>query len=97
MSRSFRVVSDDHSNHNLPIGATVQYLGTKVDDSVDVYTQGVDDDDVAIDPRDLEPLDHEFIVTVEGCTKEEAEQVIAERLNHDEDYGFDYTIEWRRP
>lgn len=23
-----------------------------------------------------------------------ADQVMAERLDHDEDYGFDYTIEW---
>ena len=33
-----------------------------------------------------------FIVTIEGCTEEEAEIVMAERLGYDEDYGFNYTI-----
>ena len=35
-----------------------------------------------------------FTVTVSGCTAEQAEQVMAERLEHDEDYGFDYRIGW---
>lgn len=39
-----------------------------------------------------DPTVHTFTVTVSGCTEEQAEKVIAERLNHDEDYGFDYTI-----
>lgn len=34
-----------------------------------------------------------FVVIVKGCTPEQAKQVIAERLNHDENYGFDYTVE----
>jgi hypothetical protein len=33
-------------------------------------------------------------VVIECKTKEEAEQVIAERLAFDEDYGFDYTLDW---
>lgn len=36
--------------------------------------------------------EHTFLVTVSGCDREQAEQVIAERINYDEDYGFDYTI-----
>lgn len=39
--------------------------------------------------------DHTFLVTVSGCDREQAEQVIAERINHDEDYGFDYEISHR--
>ena len=35
-----------------------------------------------------------FTVTVECETQEQATQVIAERLNHDEDYGFPYEIRW---
>lgn len=38
--------------------------------------------------------DHTFTVTISGCTPEQAAQVIAERINHDEDYGFDYTISY---
>lgn len=38
---------------------------------------------------------HTFTVTITGCTREEAEQVMAERIGHDEDYGFCYEIEWR--
>ena len=33
-----------------------------------------------------------YLVTVSDCTPAQADQVIAERINHDEDYGFDYTI-----
>jgi hypothetical protein len=33
-------------------------------------------------------------IEVECDTEAQAEQVIAERLSHDEDYGFDYRIEY---
>lgn len=33
-----------------------------------------------------------FIVMVEGCSPEEAEKVMTERIDHEEDYGFDYQI-----
>ena len=39
---------------------------------------------------------HDFTVTVTDCTAEQAEQVMAERINHDEDYGFRYQIGWHR-
>ena len=39
--------------------------------------------------------DHEFIVTVSGCTAEQAQQVMNERIYYDEDYGFDYRISER--
>ena len=39
-------------------------------------------------------MKHQFIVTVEGCTLDEANTVMAERLSYDEDYGFDYTVDW---
>ena len=35
-----------------------------------------------------------YLVTVEAETAEQAEQVMTERINVDEDYGFDYTIDW---
>ena len=35
-----------------------------------------------------------YLVTVSDCTTAQADQVIAERINHDEDYGFDYTISY---
>lgn len=38
------------------------------------------------------PSEHTFLVTISRCDREQAEQVIAERINYDEDYGFDYTI-----
>jgi hypothetical protein len=34
----------------------------------------------------------QYIVTVEAETKEQADQVMAERLNPDEDYGFPYEV-----
>ncbi len=33
-----------------------------------------------------------YVVTVEADSKEQADQVISERVYHDEWYGFDYTI-----
>lgn len=36
--------------------------------------------------------DYVYAVTVTADSPEEAAQVMAERLNHDEDYGFDYTV-----
>ena len=35
---------------------------------------------------------HRFITTVTGCNAAQAETVMGERLLHDEDYGFDYTV-----
>lgn len=40
---------------------------------------------------------HTFTVTVTGCDAEQAEQVMGERLGHDEDYGFDYRVGWEKP
>jgi hypothetical protein len=38
---------------------------------------------------------HSFEVTVRAATFDEAMRVMAERLGHDEDYGFEYQIvEW---
>lgn len=39
---------------------------------------------------------HTFIVTVTGCDAEQAEQVMGERLLHDEDYGFDYSVNFQK-
>lgn len=35
-----------------------------------------------------------FEVTVEAETPEQAEIVMVERINYDEDYGFTYTVGW---
>lgn len=39
---------------------------------------------------------HTFTVTVACDTPEQADHVIAERLDHDEDYGFTYGVSYRR-
>lgn len=39
--------------------------------------------------------DHQFLVSVTAETREQAVQVMGERINHDEDYGFFYRIGWR--
>lgn len=36
--------------------------------------------------------EHKFLVTVSGCTAEQADQVMGERIGYDEDYGFSYTL-----
>lgn len=38
---------------------------------------------------------YRYVVTVECESSLDAERVIAERLAHDEDYGFDYSLDWR--
>ena len=35
-----------------------------------------------------------FIITVDTDTEDHADQVIAERVLHDENYGFNYTIDY---
>lgn len=40
------------------------------------------------------PTLHSFTVQVSGCTPEQAEEVMSERIGPDEDLGFDYTIGW---
>jgi hypothetical protein len=36
--------------------------------------------------------DYAYVVTVTADTEEQAAQVMAERINVDEDYGFEYTV-----
>ena len=36
--------------------------------------------------------EHQFLVTVSGCDREQAEEVMTERILYGEDYGFDYEI-----
>ena len=35
-----------------------------------------------------------YVVTVTTATREQADQVMAERIGYDEDYGFAYSIDW---
>lgn len=54
----FHVVSDNYSNHNLPVGARVE-AATPPDWSDNPhgwYTQGGDGDEVSIDSRDLKAV-----------------------------------------
>lgn len=37
---------------------------------------------------------HRFITTVTGCDAAQAETVMGERLLHDEDYGFNYIVDY---
>lgn len=37
---------------------------------------------------------YQFVVTVECETQVQADQVMAERLGHDDDYGFVYNVDW---
>lgn len=38
--------------------------------------------------------DFTYTVTIHATTLEEAEQILTERLDHDEDYGFPYSVSW---
>ncbi len=39
--------------------------------------------------------DYKYVVTITCVTQEEADQVISERVNFEEDYGFYYEIGYR--
>lgn len=39
-------------------------------------------------------MEFTFTVTVEADNEAQADQVMAERLSHDEDYGFNYLVTW---
>jgi hypothetical protein len=40
------------------------------------------------------PTEHKYVVTVDAQTPELADRVINERIDHDEDLGFDYSVRW---
>jgi hypothetical protein len=40
--------------------------------------------------------EYDYIVTVKAGSRDEADQVMAERVYHDEDYGFEYRIDFER-
>lgn len=42
----------------------------------------------------MSALEHRYVVTVTGCDRAQADQVMAERLSMDEDYGFPYAVDW---
>ena len=44
----------------------------------------------------LEMSEFVYTVVVSADNKEQAEQVMRERLDHDEDNGFDYTLRHRQ-
>lgn len=35
-----------------------------------------------------------FAVNISGCALADARQVLVDRLGHDEEYGFDYALDW---
>ena len=37
---------------------------------------------------------HVYTVKVKAPDKEKADQIMAERIGHEEDYGFTYSIDW---
>lgn len=39
-------------------------------------------------------MEYKFIVSVEAETLEQAQQVMQERIEYSEDYGFSYMIDW---
>jgi len=39
-------------------------------------------------------MKYPFLVVVETDNFAQANQVMAERIGHDEDYGFEYQIDW---
>ena len=41
-------------------------------------------------------FDYTYTVTVTTTTAAQADQVMVERLNVDEDYGFDYSLDFER-
>ncbi len=50
--------------------------------------------EAAAEALSTEPPVFHFLVTVTAETRELAEQVMNERVNHDENLGFDYTVDW---
>ena len=40
------------------------------------------------------PRTHNYVITIVAKSQEEADRVMVERLIHDEDYGFPYTINY---
>lgn len=52
-------------------------------------------DQASTKPSRTESNNHNFIISVSGCAKEQAKQIVNERVLHSKDYGFPYVIRCR--
>lgn len=62
--------------------------------AVEQHTAAFPDEEIDGQPVLTEAASRDYVVTVRHTTPAEAAQVMAERLGHDEDYGFSYTIDY---
>jgi len=90
-STDFNKILEEHGMHELSSEEFEEELpGT-------IRMAGDDAHSVQLLERFVEKsLAHDFVVSVSGCSRKEAEQVIETRVGYDEEYGFDYRIEWKR-
>lgn len=79
----------DNPAQNLCLGHAAKfaegYLGYGWAVSADLITE------------EVEPVRFIARVVVECESKDHAEMVLSERLGHDEDYGFEYRLDWFSP
>lgn len=91
-SGDFNKILKEHGLHEIP----QEELGEEELQGT-IRMAGDDAHCVQLIERLVEPgIGHDFVVTVSGCDREQALQVMAERLACDEDYGFEYQIDWKR-
>lgn len=97
----FTMIEDLIAAHLAPGATAIMWSHTEEDfDSVTSYTAVSHDGSVTVTSsqvtetltRAVNPQEHLFLVSIEGCTAQQAQQVLNERLLPEEDYGFDYQI-----
>lgn len=71
-------------------GALKPLKNTEIDELIAALSEATP----AGDPPPTGSESHGFHVIVSGCTKEQAAEVLANRLGFDEDYGFSYQLNW---
>lgn len=97
----FTTIEDLIAAHLAPGATAIMWSHTEKDfDSVTSYTAVSRDGSVTVTSsqitetltRTVNQQEHLFLVSIEGCTAQQAQQVLNERLLPEEDYGFDYQI-----
>lgn len=83
MTKIYRITSDNHSNHNLPVGAEVfQVPAPEWADTPYFYTQDNIESACAVDDRDME------YVGDDDDTYTSGEQYYADYLNSDSNIAY---------
>jgi hypothetical protein len=87
-------IEDERDFKDIPTDKLISAVRTRLEQLEDNSAFEVFDEMDAETPEKEPPGEYEFDIVISGCSRAQAEQVLRERLGHDEDYGFPYHLKW---